>query len=306
MGLKKTTTHWDLVLELHGRIGSLISPAAKKEMVDFSASFNCQPGHLFHFVYVIENFDPQNLSAAAYALRDPFYSPEVEQKKLGAWCNAGWVEENRAGSYGITKGGTAVQLKRWQVVQQALHPFTLNDDDIVQLCLKELAETVANIRSLPNGQQRHNFNQRRERGLKPPIAICPLLQLIEYRMDLGAFRDDTHLAAWIAAAPDLPPLAWEIMSLVWDGRWHDQTDLMNENRHRGFAGSKWQAAVSDLLAKQLITSKENAIQMTETGSQAREKVELFTNESFFAPWKGPKPALLHHLIEQLERNQAEA
>lgn len=79
--MNAVTDIWSQILTTHHRCGQALPEQARYDFAALAAKLGTKPDRIFHFVYVVENFDPNELSVAAYRQRDPFDSPQVVQGK---------------------------------------------------------------------------------------------------------------------------------------------------------------------------------------------------------------------------------
>jgi len=86
------TDIWPQIIEAHHALGRAMPDEARAEFATFAAKFGVEPRRIFHFVYVVENFDPNALSVAAYQQRDPFDAPQGVQAHFDQWLKLRWIE----------------------------------------------------------------------------------------------------------------------------------------------------------------------------------------------------------------------
>ncbi len=292
-----TTEDWQTVLEIHGRIAQKILASAREPLIEAANRVGLAPGKLFHFVYVVENFDPSTLNIEAILKRDPFDHPSVVEGHLQDWAQVRWLDSDGNGRFHITEEGRQIRQMRWQFINDALRENTHNSSKALHECLKFLNQIITGIGSQVSDDY-SNFLIRIHKGLKPPMQICPLLQLIEFRMDFGALRDDTHLAAWDDVAPLLSPVERELVSIV-DSSATDLTTILEQQARRGFESVVYETAVSNLIQNKWIETDQNLIRLTQLGQQKRTQVETITNEKFFSSWR---QALTNQEIEKFKEN----
>ena len=144
------------------------------------------------------------------------------------------------------------------------------------------------------------FQTRQWRGLKPPIdELAQLAQLIELRMDLGAYRDDAHLAAW-REPYDISPHAWEVMTRIWQGQTGTLETLSNLVASRGFSPTETAVALEDLIKLGWLVQADENYQLTEEGISVRQTAEQQTNHIFFTPWSVLNSGELESIKQTIE------
>jgi hypothetical protein len=150
--------------------------------------------------------------------------------------------------------------------------------------LAMLAHIVATTAAAPGPPDKWSLKTRLRRGLKPPPGSSPLYWFIHYRMDLGAYRDDAHLATW-RGVHGVTPLAWEITGALWSGQADSPETLTQVLGRRGFTAAEQTAALADLEQRGWIRQGEDGrYRLTEEGQQVRDAAEALTNEYFYTPW----------------------
>jgi hypothetical protein len=283
--MQPLTDLWPLILQAHQTAVQSIAQAYRAEFERLRGRFQTDdPGVAGRFVYLVENFNPQRLSAADYQRRDPFDHPEVVSGWLEDAAARGWLDPNGDGSYRMTGEGHAIRDLRWRIVNPLLARQNLLPPAGMEQLLAQLGHVVEATAAARQPRHPWAFQTRRRYGLQLPPGSAPLLWLIHYRMDLGAFRDDVHLAAW-RELHQVSPLAWEMITLLWSGQADSTEGLAQSLGRRGFAPADHAAALDDLQQRGWISQgKEGRWQMTDEGQQVRDAAEARTNEWFYAPW----------------------
>ena len=294
-----TTETWQKILDIHRLISSQISPKTRKKMLSEIASFNLPPNEFFHFVYVVENFNFKRLRSNDYHSRDPFDHKSVIESHFSKWGEAGWLEANDEFSYRITALGEELRQKRWHLLQGDLQQLSLNESKALNKCLEKFEYIKTIIRQKEMRPFLGSYLKRILHGAKPPETICPVLHFIEHRMDLGAGRDDCHHYAWLIAEQAMSPLSREMVSLIWNGRWQNLDNLIEQQSRRGFDANDYSHAVRRLLSLKWIEQNGKEIRLLPRGIEKRNQVEGSTNHYFYQPWK---KAMLNEEITNLIEN----
>ncbi|KAA3662312.1 MAG: hypothetical protein DWQ04_13780, partial [Chloroflexi bacterium] len=280
------TNIWPQIINAHHALGRSMPEQARADFMALAAKFSVEPGRIFHFVYVVENFDPNALSVAAYQRRDPFDAPQVVQGHFDLWQKLGWIETAVSPTtYRITNTGHDIRQQRWQITNhympQVTTQLTIEWDKLFRL----LTQVVKQTTQATYAPAKHNFNTRQTFGLKPPHPISKPMQLIEFRMDLGAYRDDVHLTAWQEVATDISSQAWEALTLLWNGTATGLDGVADTLSRRGYTKANYAAAVQGLVEKGLVEETAVSLTVTPTGKTLRDKAESLTNKYFYTPWQ---------------------
>jgi hypothetical protein len=274
---------WPKILTAHGKIVQTLPPATRQAMMALVESVGVEPRHLFHLIYVAENFDAMRLSTAVYQQRDPFDHLDVVDL-FWETCLAAGLLQNHAGKMQLTEKARSARQQRWHILNEALAGLALLPiDELMQV--NELLASVVHEMAVSNTvASAWAFTTRRQLGLRPPVDdLKPLARFIELRMDLGAFRDDAHIAVW-RGQQDVSPHAWEILGVTWSQKSVTQDILVEKLARRGFSVQETAVALKYLQKKGWMTKNDDDYCLTEAGQTIRETAEQRTDEIFYRPW----------------------
>ena len=253
-------------------------------------AYDVEPRHVFHFIYIVENYDAAAISTAHFQKRDPFDHHDVVDAFWSDCLAAGFLQSNDKGTLQITEKGEAVRRQRWQILNDALAELDLLPaaglGQLNELLARVVAETAVTIAKASAWA----FHTRRQQGLKPPVTLlAPLAQFIELRMDLGAFRDDAHLASW-RGQHVVSPHAWEILGEVWQSETATLDELVSKLARRGFSAEETAVALKELIQLGWLKQVQQNCHLIEDGHVVRQTAEQTTNDIFYAPWSVLSPA----------------
>ena len=294
-----TTELWQTILNLHKFIFNIVPTETRQAIIQPLYVYGIiEPRYFFHLVYVAENFDPFDLSLEAYAKRDPFDHLAITENYFNEWQKQKLIYKDENNKLRITPLFETYREARWNLLNDTLGKHSLNKDQSLNKVLGQFEKVKTAVFQATPLSKRYNFQTRIELGLRSPQDICPLLQFIEYRMDFGALRDDVHLEAWDVVAPELPPIAREMSSLV-DGGLTDLNNLIEQQKRRGFEREAYETAVTQLIQNQWLKKDQNLLRLTQLGQEKRAQVEELTNKEFYKPWRH---TLTDPEIEQFKEN----
>jgi hypothetical protein len=283
--MKYISDIWPLILRAHRAAMEAIAEPYRSEFDRLNHRFQTgDPAIVGHFVYLVENFDPACLSVETYQRRDPFDHFRVVANFLEKMADLGWLEPVNENNYLITSRGHEIRDLRWRI----LNPLLANQAPLppaeMDYLLATLAHIVAMTADAPGPPEKWSLKTRLRQGLKPPPGSSPLHWFIHYRMDLGTYRDDAHLATW-RDVHRMTPLAWEMLTMLWSGQADSAETLTLVLGRRGFTAAEQTAALDDLEQRGWIRQCEDGKhQLTEESQKARDTAEALTNEYFYAPW----------------------
>ena len=110
-----------------------------------------------------------------------------------------------------------------------------------------------------------------------------MARIEQYLSDLGAFRDDVHLAAW--KPHDIQGHAWEAFTFIWRGEATTLEALADALKPRGFTSEDYAAALEDLRARAWIEERAGEYRVTPEGGKLRQAAEELTDAYYYAPWE---------------------
>lgn len=301
MAITHLTDLWPLIVQAHIHVFQAITPAAEAKLGELVRAVQApQPRHLFHFIYIVENYNPHHLSVEAYQRRDPFDNPELVAADFAQFVALGFIEPKGPDTFQITDKGHEVRQQRWQILNELLTEVNLMAAADLQQLLTLLKRVVAATAVAPEPPAKWAMTTRWQHGLKLPQNSHPLFHFNNYRMDLGAYRDDAHLATWRDPFTIRPP-AWETFSLLWAGQAHTLDDLFLQMTRRGYPQSTYTKALQDLQQRKWIIKEGGIYRLTEIGQTIRETAERQTNTYFFMPWFTLNPKEIEELRSLLKQ-----
>jgi hypothetical protein len=279
---------WPLLQEIYG----LLWPARRSQSVaraplrEIVAEFGVRPDHLGHFMYVLENYDPQALSAGHYMARNCYDEPQSAAAPLVQWAEDGLLDEIGGGEFRLNDKGQ----RFYRRIREALAPgwafstVPAADLDRLLALLRQVAEATA---AAPEPPPHWATTTRRRFGLSYP-AQSPLEQLHDLVFDLWAYRDDAHLAAW-RTRHDIPPRSWEALTFVWRGEAVSAEELVERLRQdgRGFTVADYAASLAELSERGWIEpgGGPGEFRPTAEGRRLRDEAEQQTDTLFYQPWR---------------------
>jgi len=289
------TDLWPLILQAQDSIFQAIAASTQAKLGEWIRLIQVpKPKYVFHFIYIVENFNPYHLSVSDYQRRDPFDNPQLVADNFAQFAALGFVQPINTEVYQITEKGYDIRQQRWQILNEILAEVNLLATADLQHLLALLQQVVEATAVVPEPPPKWAMTIRQEHGLKLIENSHPLFRFINYRMDLGAYRDDAHLATWRNAFT-ISPSAWEAFSHIWSGQANTLDLLLQQLSRRGYPQSTYTTALQDLQQRDWVIKDGNSYRLTEAGQNIRQTAEQQTNDSFYKPWS----ILNHDEIEKL-------
>ena len=267
-----------------------VEPIAEKYELDAR-------GHLFTLIIAFSHH-PDPITAAGVGTRMPYSHPDTLESVLFALSDHGALAPTGDGGYKLTEKGTKILDELFEAFyttldeSEALEPANLADfEELLARLVKASLEAKT-----PETKAIIALSQRSH----PQKAYGPLARIDQHLDDLGAFRDDTHLAAW--APTHLRPEAWDAFTQIWAGEADSVESLMERLQYRGYDAEAYAAGLANLVSRGWLEVRGDRYEITEAGQSIRDEVEAKTNELFFAPWgtaSSQELNLLRYRLQQL-------
>jgi hypothetical protein len=282
------TDYWPLLMEIHdlmwqARRAYFDSPPPIRELLQ---EFGVRPDHVGHFIYCLQNYNPQALSAEHYLVRNCYDKQETLNEQFAQLAADGLLSENDDGSYRISEKGLEFYRRVGEIMNPRWNIPTLTAGEMERLLamLGEVAEAMVNT---PEPPAHWATTTRARLAMRSPGGSY-LAELYNLIYDLWAFRDDAHLAAW-RPNQAVEPRTWELFTYIWNGQTSSvakAADLLQKESGRGFTARDYEASLRDLLTWAWIEPAADAdhFRPTAAGQQIRDQVEQLTNDYFYTPW----------------------
>ncbi len=215
-------------------------------------------------------------SLARFAKRDPYSNPQNFTEAFARLSAEGWIEDAGGGEYRVTEAAREAARSIVRVGDDYLGTLEVTAmGDAERLCelLQRLAAANGNAAE-PPGKWATVVRFRVADEASPLLA-----QVREYLMDLFAYRDDSHIAAW----RDYPvsAMAWNALGVIWSGAGFTPQQIAEQVWFRGYDADDYVKALDELRRRGWI---DGDAQLTPIGKALRDAVEQLTEAYFYAPW----------------------
>jgi hypothetical protein len=280
---------WPLLMEIHdlmwqARRAYFGSPPPVQELL---AEFGVRPeAHVGQFIYCLQNYNPQALSAEHFMVRNCYDKAESLKEQFAELAADGLLSENDDSSYRVSEKGLDFYRRVAEIMNPRWNIATLADEEMERL-LAMLGEVHEVMRNTPEPPAHWATTTRARMGLRQPND-SHLGKLYDLIYDLWAYRDDAHLAAW---RPNhaVEPRTWELFTYMWNGKARSvakAAELLQKEFGRGYTVREYGASLEDLLAWAWLEPAADAdhFQLTAAGQQIRDEAERLTDDYFYIPW----------------------
>jgi Mn-dependent DtxR family transcriptional regulator len=223
------------------------------------------------------SFEPETISNEKLQIRVPYQVYTSQLRKLAGQELLELVGDRE---YRLTdRGGEVAQkvILTAYARMESLEPMRESQLGYLVVLLRRLV-AASMLAPEPPGKWSINHSRRFDPGENASL----LTQVDQYLSDLGAYRDDAHLAAWQPLG--YAPPTWETLTLIWRGEAEDLDSLRQNLSHRQQPAQVYEDALHTLEEKGLVRSQHGKMRITSEGKRIRQEVENTTDEYFYAPW----------------------
>jgi hypothetical protein len=266
---------WQLARQVTGKLGSWYEGPMEAAI----RSMGIEPLDGFRVIMPAYTFEPDPISAGRMRKRSPYNSPAVYETSFHRLRDVGFLAAASEGGYFLTGAGhTAFRnfVGAGYAVMRGLAALPREEMEELRTLLANLVQACI-LSPEPPGK----WSILHSRRLAPePGSDLPCIE--QYISDLGAYRDDCHLASW--APYTVEAHAWDILTCIWSGKASTLADLLEALKRRLWTQEQTRQAVDDLRGRRWI-SGENQLRLTEQGGRIRDEAEEFTDRYFYAPWE---------------------
>lgn len=273
---------------------ALIQPL-NPELQKFFEQENATQGQDAYFAQTAAGASPQVASFTGIFARNPYSNPEIIETNIQEAAQRGWIDLAEKG-FTATSKAQAFSDKLIQLLMDHANAREATlDMDLAHLVarletLVESAQTVQAITDKPNFTFARNF----EYEDKTPSLVWVRRHLIT----LGAYRDDSHIAAW--KPYQLPGYVWESLTFVWQDQAHTAAELAEKLAFRGYTEENYAQALAQLAERGWLEAQDGHYSLTGEGLKQRQLAEDKTNQYYQAAFESFPQAALEEVISMLQ------
>lgn len=250
------------------------------------------------FLQVAYGFDPEPITPGQFARRGPYGNPQALQRQMEESVERGWLAVDGPDQYRLTVSGRQAARDIFAFADKTfgnLHP--LPDNDMLRI-VGLLGKVIEKAKGLPEPAEKRalSWGARFDRGPSAP----PMVQVRRRMLDLLAFRDDVHIAAWQPHEPN--GQVWESFTYIWRGDATTAAELAEKlAEYRNYDGETYGAALQELAARGWIAEQDGTYSATDEGKALRQEAEDATDRYFDAAWTVLTEAEARELQTLLDR-----
>lgn len=227
---------------------------------------------------------PLPLSVGSVLARHPYTSPDLIAFELAESAGRGVLQPGDGDTYGLTEDARHALALLAQSVRESA-------DELAPIVPGGCGDLASDLEGVATACARHApFDTPcldGSRFLMAAPGAPPLLRVRHAIVDLFAFRDDAHYAAWQGLAVTGPE--WEALSHVWGANvWGSPVrtlDALAEKlAFRGYDRDDYARTLGALVARGWVLETEGQLALTPEGLETRERVEAVTDRTYFEAW----------------------
>lgn len=232
------------------------------------------------FVQVAYSFAPKPITVKDFAQRAAYNNPEPVGQEMEAAAERGWLKAVGDGQYKLTDKGQEVAKGLFVFADEQFGSVEAPPEVDLERTATLLGKVVKKAHKLPEPADKPAFSWTPMFTRKPSAA--PMVRLRRFILDLFAYRDDVHVAAW--RAYDIEGPAWEAFTYVKNGEAGTAAELAEQLPYRSYDEAVYAAALQDVATRGWIVEQDGKYVATEKGQALRDEAEEATDRYFDAPW----------------------
>lgn len=238
------------------------------------------------------------VSEKLLSVRNPYNAPGLYEITLLELCNKGMLELHVEHVFCITRKGldtVKVLLASLYQTLAGFHPLAETELNRLAGWLKNLSESCLSAAEPPGKWCLEHIHM-----LDPGVVAHPMVKIDQHLSELGAYRDDAHLAAWQELT--MSGHAWELLTLLWVEKAASLKRLNQKLAHRGYSLDQTRASLGELsFLDCVVFSSGEEWKITEEGKTIRAAAEERTNRLFQAAFAEFSDYELSETLELLKQ-----
>jgi DNA-binding MarR family transcriptional regulator len=233
------------------------------------------------FIQVAYALEPDPLTPEIFITRTPYARPESYIENILATVERGWLQQE-TGKFRLTEAGREVAFELFDLGDRLCANIEGLPEPEMEQLLALHNKVCIKIKTLPEPAEKPAFelSLRLRRG---PTA--PLFAQIRRRViDLLAFRDDVHMAAWMPQTDE--GHLWEAFTLIWRQQAGTAAELAEQLSHRSYDETDYAATLDRLVACGWIARLGEKYVVRTKAARMRQRVEKDTDQLYQAAFDG--------------------
>jgi len=252
-------------------------------------------------LYYYAEFGLEIFSVERFQKRDPYSNPALFTATFEKLAQAEWIIPQGGGVYRVTDDARAAARELVRAGDGALEQLEFMSAVDATRLVERLRRIVRANEMAPEPPAKWAILER----FRAVAENAPRLAWVrEALLDLFAYRDDSHRAAWQSFPAD--GLMWHTFNLVWDNVADTPSDMAQQASLRGYAVEDYVRACNQLTARGWLGRDERpgAFALTPIGRKLRGAVEQLTDAYFYLAWTNLHSSELDALLADLRQLRA--
>lgn len=272
-----TSDLWFLAQEAWEALGAGYGPVMARTAAK-EAGF--PEGAYFGWILPALGLDPDPISARQLAAWSPYTALALDESRLSASAQLGFLRDAGGGNYYLTDAGRTA-AKRITSAAYAymapLQPVPASDLSRLGELLFRLVDACITAPEPPE-KWHLQLSRRTDPGEAAPIVA----RIDQYLTDLNAYRNDASLSVWQPFG--VSGATWEAFTCLWRGDARTLDELCDRLSFRGHPRADYAGALADLVAHGWVAATNDSYRLTDAGRVVREDAERAIDQCFLAPW----------------------
>jgi predicted transcriptional regulator len=267
-------------LDLAGKIFTGMGAHTRPALEKFTSEVEGLQDPDTFYMQLAYGFAPDPITPKFFWKRGPYGNPKVLKKQMAETAERGWLEVVGEHEYTLTAKGKEIVTKFFALNEEVnVGLETLPEADLLRIA-ELLHKVVKKAWELPEPAKKWglSWGKKFDRGPSAPA----IMQVRRQMIDLGAYREDVHLAAW--RPYEVKGYIWETLTYLWREGGHSAAELAEKLESRNLDEEAYTAAFEELASRGWAAEEDGKYVVTEKGGKVRQEAEDATDRYFDAPW----------------------
>jgi hypothetical protein len=268
---------WPLAIEAWEALGAGYGPVMARTAAK-EAGF--PEGAYFGWILPALGLDPDPISARQLAAWSPYTALALDESRLAASAQLGFLSDAGGGNYYLTDAGRTAAKR----ITSAAYAYMATLQPVPAADLSRLSQLLWRLVAAcltapePSAKWHLQLSRRTDPGEAAPMVA----RIDQYLTDLNAYRNDASLSVWQPYG--VSGATWEVFTCLWRGEVRTLDEICGRLAFRGHLRDHYAGALADLVARGWIVAAGDGYELTDVGRTVREEAEQDADRYFLAPW----------------------
>jgi hypothetical protein len=267
-------------LDVVGQIFSGMGARTHDEINNYVEEHELSDGIDLQLVQLAYGFRPEPIKPEFVFKRSPYANPERIIPLMDDAVERGWLEALGEERYTVSTRGTEATAGLFGLGDRLFGELETLPEGELERIIALLFTVVETARQLPEPEEKWalSWGEKFDRGPDAPLMVRARRQML----DLYAYRDDAHIAAWQPYGAS--GQEWEAFTMVWQGDAATASELTEKLPYRNYDEDAYEEALQSLVTRGWLVKEGEAYAVTEKGKDLRQEAEDATDRYFDAAW----------------------